>query len=221
MSEAFVLKSETRRQQVADHLRREIVSGRRAPGSPLREVELSTSLGVSRGPIREALRELEKEGLVEVRPYAATTVARVSIEALIEVYELRSALEKKAFELLWSGRDVAYEAEFRRRHDALVAAVRSADGRQIVEAELHFHAYPYERCGNGLILRTWEQMSQRMQLTFLLHSGMFAAHGSYAEAHVPYLRAALGASLDDMLAEVDRHLAVGMELIRKKMLAAE
>jgi DNA-binding GntR family transcriptional regulator len=217
MSEAFVLKSETRRQQVADHLRREIVSGRRAPGSPLREVELSTSLGVSRGPIREALRELEKEGLVEVRPYAATTVARVSIEALVEVYELRSALEKKAFELLWLGRDAVYEAEFRRRHDGLVAAVGSGDGRQIVEAELHFHAYPYERCGNGLILRTWEQMSQRMQLTFLLHSGMFAAHGSYAEAHAPYLRAALGGSLDDMLAEVDRHLEVGMELIRRKM----
>ena len=49
MSEAFVLRSETRRQQVAEHLRREIVSGRRAPGSPLRELELSTSLGVSRG----------------------------------------------------------------------------------------------------------------------------------------------------------------------------
>jgi DNA-binding GntR family transcriptional regulator len=221
MSEAFVLKSETRRQQVADHLRREIVSGRRAPGSPLREVELSTSLGVSRGPIREALRELEKEGLVEVRPYAATTVARVSIEALIEVYELRSALEKKAFELLWPGRDAAYEAEFRRRHDALLSAVATGDGRTIVEAELHFHAYPYERCGNGLILRTWEQLSQRMQLTFLLHSEMFAGHSSYAEAHVAYLRAALGGSLDDMLAEVDRHLDVGMALIRETMLAAE
>jgi DNA-binding GntR family transcriptional regulator len=220
MSEAFVLKSETRRQQVADHLRREIVSGRRAPGSPLREVELSTTLGVSRGPIREALRELEKEGLVEVRPYAATTVAQVSIEALVEVYELRSALEKKAFELLWPGRDAVYEAEFRRRHDALVAAVGSGDGRQIVEAELHFHAYPYERCGNGLILRTWEQMSQRMQLTFLLHSGMFAEHASYAEAHVPYLQAALGPSLEPILAEVDRHLEVGMELIRRKMQAA-
>jgi hypothetical protein len=60
-----------------------------------------------------------------------------------------------------------------------------------------------------------------MQLTFLLHSGMFAEHGSYAEAHVSYLRAALGASLRDMLAEVDRHLAVGMELIRETMVAAD
>lgn len=221
MSEAFVLRSETRRQQVADHLRREIVSGHRAPGSPLREVELSATLGVSRGPIREALRELEKEGLVDVRPYAATTVARVSIEALVEVYELRSALEKKAFELLWPDRDAAYQSEFRTRHDALVSAVATGDGRAIVAAELHFHAYPYERCGNGLILRTWEQMSQRMQLTFLLHSGMFAAHGSYAQAHVPYLNAALSGSLDAMLAEVDRHLDVGMTLLRRNMSAAE
>jgi hypothetical protein len=56
-----------------------------------------------------------------------------------------------------------------------------------------------------------------MQLTFLLHSGMFAEHASYAQAHVPYLGAALGTSVDDMLAEVDRHLTVGIQLIRERM----
>jgi DNA-binding GntR family transcriptional regulator len=134
--------------------------------------------------------------------------------------ELRSALEKKAFELLWPGRDAIYEAEFATRHDALVAAVRSGEGKQIVEAERLFHAFPYVRCGNRLILRTWEWLLQRMQRTFFLHSEMFGEQASYAEARVPYLRAALGSSLDAMLAEVDRHLEVGIELIRKKISAA-
>ena len=61
----------TLREQVADHLREEILSNRLAPGEELGEVALARSLGISRGPLREALRELASEGLVTTSPVEA------------------------------------------------------------------------------------------------------------------------------------------------------
>jgi DNA-binding GntR family transcriptional regulator len=217
----FVLKTETRRQQVAQFLREEILVGHRKAGSPLREVELSKELGVSRGPIREAIRELEKEGLVEVRPYAGTTVARISLEDLVEVYQIRSALEKKAFELVWPKRDEAFRAEFTRRHEFLLEAIAEARGPAIVDAEQYFHSLPYELFRNGLVLNFWKQLAQRMRLCFLLHSEVFALSESYSEAHVGFLEAALGDDLSAMNAEIDTHLSKGEGLLRAAFNASE
>lgn len=213
----FVLKAETRRHQVADFLRAEILGGVRSAGSPLREIELSKSLGVSRGPIREALRELEKEGLLEVRPYSGTCVARLKFEQILEVYEVRSVLEKKAFELLWGERDESFREEIIKRHDTLLKAIASGDGRAIVAAEQEFHALPFERCGNSTLLNFWTQLSQRLRLSFMLHSEVFSENQSYSEAHVDYLQAALGEKLEAMLSEIDSHLSLGVNLIKSRM----
>lgn len=210
----FVLKTETRRHQVAQFLREEILVGRRKAGSSLREVELSKELGVSRGPIREAIRELEKEGLVDVRPYAGTTVARISLEDLVEVYQIRSALEKKAFELVWPQRDTAFRTEFNHRHDLLLKAIAEGHGPAIVDAEQHFHSLPYEVSGNTLVLDFWIQLSQRMRLCFLFHSEVFARSKNYAQAHVDFLETALGDDMGAMKTEIDSHLRSGENLVR-------
>src|SRR5215212_5618908 len=83
---------------VVDRLRDAIFHGSYKPGEPLREEQLAAMLDVSRGPVREALVQLEREGLVIVRRHRGATVARLSRADLEEVYSLRLAIERLAMQ---------------------------------------------------------------------------------------------------------------------------
>src|SRR5579863_4831378 len=93
------LENRTLRQQVADHLREEILSSRLAPGTELGEVALARSLGISRGPLREALGQLAAEGLVTMIPRRGAVVTRLTRSEFIDAYQVREALESLAMKL--------------------------------------------------------------------------------------------------------------------------
>lgn len=81
---------------MASRIRETIVAGRFAPGERLGEERLAQLLGVSRGPVREALALLEREGLVDLRPHQGATVARLSARDLEETYGVRLVIEQLA-----------------------------------------------------------------------------------------------------------------------------
>jgi DNA-binding GntR family transcriptional regulator len=85
--------------QATDALRHLIVTGKLAPGSPLAEAELSEALGVSRTPLREALKLLAAEGLVELRPNRTTRVSTMNPQDMTELFEAVSGIERVAAEL--------------------------------------------------------------------------------------------------------------------------
>jgi DNA-binding GntR family transcriptional regulator len=92
---------------IVEQLREDITTGRLAPGAPLRQEELAKSLGVSHIPVREALRQLESEGIVVIRPRRGAIVADLSARELQELNEMRVALECLALRLAiprWSER---------------------------------------------------------------------------------------------------------------------
>src|SRR5436305_2439940 len=86
-------------QRVYDHLRAEILAGRLEPGTELIEVALAEQLGVSRGPLREAIGRLAAEGLVTVSPRRGAVVRSLSKEEFLELYQVREALERMAMQL--------------------------------------------------------------------------------------------------------------------------
>src|SRR6476646_10902876 len=96
---SVALDGRTLWQRVYDHLRAEILSGRLGPGAELAEVALAEQLGVSRGPIREAIGRLASEGLVTVRPRRGAVVSSLSKEEFLELYQVREALELMAVKL--------------------------------------------------------------------------------------------------------------------------
>src|SRR5207253_9044229 len=87
------------RQRVYDFLREGSLAERRKPGAVLQEVALSEDLGVSRGPIREAIGRLAAEGLVTVRPRRGAVVRSLSKDEFLELYQVREALEMMAVRL--------------------------------------------------------------------------------------------------------------------------
>src|SRR6185503_19031557 len=100
----------TLRAHIVERLRAAILTGEIPPGAPLVETALSERFDVSRGPLREALRQLIEEGLVVTVPYTGTHVAGLSVDDVHEIYSLRTALEIFAIEQVWERRG----ARFRR-----------------------------------------------------------------------------------------------------------
>ena len=204
------VSSRTRRDQVAHTLRQAILAGQMPGGTQLVEGPLATQLGVSRGLLREALRELIESGLVINRPYAGTFVTELSMEDLRHVYEIRHVLEAQAYTRLWPRRDAAFRQELKERFDAMMASVDSGDLPQEIHAEFRFHGLVYERCGNHVMLSLWEQLSQKLQLGFAICQVARVPKLDFKENHQRFLDLALGDDLQAMLTELDQHLLRGM-----------
>jgi DNA-binding GntR family transcriptional regulator len=141
--------------EVVKRLRKAILSGQFAPGEPLRETQLAELIGVSRGPIREALSQLKREGLVVNRSGRAY-VARLSIQDLDEVYSLRRALESLAVESACRKATLEHLAEMEAVVDDMIACVREGMNEQeAAELDLRFHDALYRASGHQRLLSYW------------------------------------------------------------------
>ena len=204
----------TRRSLVVDALREAILAGELPPGTKITEMDLVTRLRVSRGPIREAIRELIDEGLLCSQPYTGTYVATMDATAISETYGLRRVLEKYAFTLVWPRRDADFKRTLVRRYEALLLAAERGGATQESSAEISFHGLPSEFSGDSLLLNTWRHVSRRTQLAFILHR-VAADSPNSAAMHERFLELALGDDLPAMLAEVDAHMDLGIEHARE------
>lgn len=211
------VSSRTRRDQVASTLRQAILAGQMPGGTQLVEGPLAMQLGVSRGLLREALRELIESGLVINRPYAGTFVTELSVADLRDVYEIRHVLEAQAYTRLWPRRDTAFRQELKQRFDAMMTSVDRGDLPQEIHAEFRFHGLVYERCGNHVMLTLWEQLSQKLQLGFAICQVARVPKLDFKENHQKFLDLALGDDLGPMLAELDQHLLRGMATLDSLM----
>ena len=185
------IRSVTRRSLVVDALREAILSGELPPGTKITEMDLVTRLQVSRGPIREGIRDLIDEGLLSSQPYTGTYVTTVNETALAEAYGLRRVLEKYAFTLVWPRRDSEFKRTLMRRYEALLLTARHGDIAQEMAAEIAFHSLPAEFSANSLLLSTWIQVTRRMQLGFILHRAAKDSPDSVS-MHERFLELALG-----------------------------
>jgi DNA-binding GntR family transcriptional regulator len=112
---------------VLAELRRRILTGTVPPGSPLRQEDLATSLGVSRVPVREALRILEAEGLVEYRAHRGYTASELDLADFEEIYRLRALVEDDLARRAVAAADPEHLAEVRAAHAALAALERTTE----------------------------------------------------------------------------------------------
>ena len=204
----------TRRDFVEEALRSAILSGQLPLGSQIVESRLAEQFRVSRGPLREAIRTLADEGLLNVRAYTGTYVATVTEEELIEVHTVRLALEVQAFKLCWDKRSDAFRHEMTQRRGKLLEASLSGERIDEIRAELLFHSVPYEFSGNRLLQEIWRQLAQKIQLGFGVYRQTTTACHILKGMHDRYLELALGDDLAACQAEVEHHILSGIDSIR-------
>ena len=203
------LPKSTFREHIAQRLRQAILSGEIPPGAQLVETTLSAQFSVSRGPLREALRQLVEEGLLVTVPYTGTHVISLSVDDVREIYSMRIVLERFAFEQAWSRRDAAFRQELLRRQAALTATIDAGDDAASIRAELELHGLVYEASGHRLLQRAWESLRGRLQLYWAAHHRAHGTRGPRRDAHDRYVAKAIGDDLAVMLDEVSRHMGQG------------
>lgn len=140
---------------VTDEIRRLILSGNYAVGVQLKQEALAKRFGVSRFPIRQALKQLEAEGLVEHTPFAGSVVASRSITDLLEILDIRIALELRALELAIPN---FTQDDLNALHAIMERYDESASPREWSELNLAFHLRLYAPCGRPKLLHMIEDM---------------------------------------------------------------
>jgi DNA-binding GntR family transcriptional regulator len=159
---AAPLENRTLREQVADHLREEILTTRLAPGAELSEVALARSLGISRGPLREALGQLAAEGLVTIVPRRGAVVRRLTRQEFTDAYEVREALESLAIKLAVPRLTVGEKAELHRMSEQMERAAQAGDTDRFFDINRQFHARLVEASGNRKLQEMHGQLVAQM-----------------------------------------------------------
>jgi DNA-binding GntR family transcriptional regulator len=167
---------------VTEQIRAIILAGRLEPGERLREKQLAGALEVSRGPIRDALLQLEREGLVVRRRNRGAVVAHLSRGDLDEVFSLRLAIEP--FVSVWAARNSTEEhwAEMAEcigtfaRLDTLVTVSEAA------EIDLRFHDVVYRASGHTRVARLWQDL--RSQVYFFMLARTYVQEPDFASIMV-------------------------------------
>jgi DNA-binding GntR family transcriptional regulator len=206
------LDDSTIRGRIVQMLTEHIAKGNFKPGQRLTEQQLAASLRVSRGPLREAIRELVETGLLVSLPYKGLYVRSVSSKDLEELYSLRTVLETFAFERIWNHRTDAALNDLRARSEALKATIdANTDGHRAIEQELHLHSWCFTLSDHDLLQKSWQSMRSNVYFYFSLHQQAHHRKGPLRQSHDLYVALACGDSLDDMRAHLKEHMRQGFE----------
>ena len=194
--------------QIADQLRRAIVTGRLRPGAALVETALAEQLNVSRAPIREAVQILENDGLVETVAYKGKRVKPLTVREVIETCEMRTVFEVTAarrvlangtaVDTLWQPCRVMEEA------------AAAGDREALVVADEAFHRLLIELSGHALLTQLWADLYLRIHQIMSLRNDRDVNLVDIAANHPPIVRALAagdGALAERLIAEHTHALA--------------
>lgn len=150
------------RDVVFNTLRQGILKGDLKPGERLMEIHLAKRLGVSRTPIREAIRMLELEGLVTMIPRKGAEVARISRQDLRDVLEVRKSLDSLAVSLACERITDEEKEDLNLAEEAFEQAIRSKDVTNIAEADVKYHDVILKASKNGRLMQMVNNLAERM-----------------------------------------------------------
>ena len=150
------------RDVVFNTLRRAILRGELKPGERLMEIQLANKLGVSRTPIREAIRKLELEGLVLMIPRRGAEVAEITEKNLRDVLEVRCALEELAVQLACDRMDADGIASLKEAARKFREVLDSDDITQIAQADVLFHDVIYTATDNDRLIQLLNNLREQM-----------------------------------------------------------
>ena len=211
------------REVVCESLREAIRRGILKPGERIMEIQLAEELGVSRTPVREAIRKLELEGYVVMMPRRGTYVANMSIRDINEIFEIRTALESLSNGLA-AEHITGEELEHLQRLLVIIGGhIKEGDMEKIVETDIEFHDLMYHAARNqrlvGIISNLRDQLT-RFRTLSMSHPGRLEAtldeHRAIVEAIANGDRKAASKAAERHMENSEKTLLKAMEAMKEK-----
>ncbi|MFI0466317.1 MULTISPECIES: GntR family transcriptional regulator [Saccharopolyspora] len=204
----------TTQEFVLGELRRAIVSGELAPGQPIRQDTIAQRLGVSRVPLREALKTLEAEGQVIYQPHRGYSVAELSLSDLLEVYRMRELLESEAASV---ATERLTEADLARITDAQVDVEKAADSGDLVAmiaANRRFHFALLEPAGMPRLLRVVRTLWDATDAYRAVYYNSSTNRERVRHEHDSIVAAVADRRADDLVRLLDEHRRHAVDALR-------
>jgi len=201
-------------QRVREHLREEILSNRLLPGAHLQEEVIGAQLGISRAPVREALRLLAAEDLVTITPRRGAIVKALSPQEFLAAYQVREALEMLAMRLFVPRVTDADLSTLRALHRRMTAAAETDDVDGFFGVNAEFHALIVDRSGNDRLRETYRLLMNALlryrMRSYSLRGGL---DRSLAE-HAAILEAVEQRDVDAAVRLLSAHIQVPQRLLQ-------
>ena len=209
------------RDVVFNTLRQAILRGEFKPGERLMEIQLANKLGVSRTPIREAIRKLELEGLVIMIPRKGAEVADITEKSLRDVLEVRKALEELAVQLACEKITQEELEELEQAGENFKKVLKkSKDITEVAEADVRFHDVIYMATDNQKLIHLLNKLREQMyryRVEYLkreeAHPQLIAEHAAIIE-HIS--KGEKKAATDIMCKHIDNQVTTVIDVIRTK-----
>jgi DNA-binding GntR family transcriptional regulator len=201
--------------QVKDHLLQEIMTGSYPPGSRIVETRVARELGTSQAPVREALRDLEALGVVEITAFHGARVRHPGKAELLEAYGVRAELESLGARLALSRMSDADLEELQSLVDQMQRAADAHDTHGEALADVRFHARVIEISGNHTLERVWRflEPGSRTYITLVVPG---VNSRQVADLHVPILDALRHRDPELAVAAYHRHFEAVGEMFRAR-----
>jgi DNA-binding GntR family transcriptional regulator len=208
------------RERVAVVLREAILDGALPPGTALIEKVIAEDLQISRAPVREAIRMLSQEGLVESVPYKGSHVRRLSARDVTEVYSMRGLLERFAARRVLEAAGAASPAgagdalaPLRAACDAMQRCAEADDLKGLSAADERFHRALIDLAGHALLFDMWSLIGLRARHVMGLRNAQLRAPLRVVANHREILQALTEGDLERSLALITAHIDAGAQLI--------
>ena len=194
------------RDVVFNTLRQAIITGEFAPGERLMEIALANRLGVSRTPVREAIRKLELEGLVVMIPRKGAEVAKITEKDLRDVLEVRSSLEELAAELATERMNEEIKEKLEKALDDFKKAIDSEDNAAIADSDVEFHDIIFEATGNARLIQIISNLREQMYRYRLEYVKDTEYHTVLLNEHRELVKAMLEGKKDEARKIMKKHI---------------
>jgi DNA-binding GntR family transcriptional regulator len=175
--------------EVEAQLIQAIVAGRIPPGARVVEADIARRMAVSRAPVREAARRLERQGLLVARPRHGFTVRTISAKEVDDLFQVRLHLEQLAASLACEHASDAQLAQLRARVDLMVAQADRLKRPERMALDLAFHAFVCEISGNAYLQRLFSNMETEVRMMLALNEEVSSDPKFVAESHRPIAEA--------------------------------
>lgn len=216
-SELVQLRPRSLRSDAAERIRAAILSGELPEGSRVNESKLATQLGISRGPIREALRELEQEGRLISRPNYGTYVAQLTLEDMIEAIDVRELIEPFVAERAVKKARPAILRALQKSLGDMERAARRRDRETMVVSHDEFHAQFYVHADHRLLLGIYDRVRVPLQSHVRLQQIGYRTPGDMPTAHRRILELVDAGDGPALRKEIHAHLRMNVTRFSEAM----
>lgn len=214
----------TRSQWVVQRLRKAIITGEIKPGQPLITTALAEQWAISQTPLREALRILASEGLVDMSPQKTARVAQVSYRSFAELFEIRLLLEPLALERSLQRRNKEWEDGMQQHLQNLRDAIKGeeTDPFEFESAHHSFHLALLSGCGSEQLLKLIDSLyKQSVRMRLLSASQRGGLNYAVIEEHEDLLELCRSSDIQQALSSYQTHIMTTLDLVLRDAGAAE